>query len=655
MDRSSRRDFLRGLGLGAAALAAPRLARAQADSKKPNIIFFLVDDMGWMDTTVNGSRYYETPNMERLAKKSMLFTDAYTASPLCSPTRASIMTGQYPARVGITTAVGHRPPLEPGASRYPEKAAPFRKMIYANSRRFVRPEEYTIAEALRDGGYKTAHIGKWHMGLNPEHWPEAQGFEFSFHGAPDPGPPSYFSPYGFKAGTVTDGPEGEYIADRVTDEALKFIEANKAGPFYLNLWHYSVHGPWGHKKEITERFVNKKDPRGKQANPIMASMLKSMDESLGRVLDKLDELGIADNTIIIFFSDNGGNAHSNSAKDHKLARIKPGHKRWPMIEDWKKYAGDLPPTNNDPLREGKGWIYEGGTRVPMMVCWPGVVKPETKCSEVVSSVDMYPTMLDMAGLRPKPGQVLDGEDITPLLKQTGTLKREAIFCYFPHGGPTRPPGAYVRQDDWKLIRWFETSEYFPEPLELYNLKKDIGETKNLAKEMPDKVKELNALIDKHLKETGAAVPKRNPAYDPKAIALGRWVPKGCDVTLEGGTLKVAPTGKMFFIANASLRDVKHTGAVVVRFRCRSTAAGSGRIQFRTAAQKEFPKKGQAVPFDLPAGDQWQEVTVALPVKGRLIHFRIWPGVTTGAVEFDWIRLCTPDGGVVKEWNFEMPR
>ena len=651
-----RRAFLRGVAAGSAGWLTSSLARTlTADDgvsgKKPNIIFFLVDDMGWMDTTVYGSRYYDTPNMERLAKRSMMFTDAYTASPLCSPTRASIMTGKYPARLGLTTAVGHRPPLKPGQSRYPEKAPPSRKMLYAESRRFVRPEEYTIAEALRDAGYKTAHIGKWHQGLNPEHWPEAQGFEVSFHGAPDPGPPSYFSPYQFKAGTVTDGPEGEYITDRATDEALKFIDANRKGPFLLHLWHYAVHGPWGHKEEITKQYADKKDPRGEQGNAIMGSMLKSVDESLGRVLDKLEELKIADNTIIIFFSDNGGNVHSNSATDPKMRRIKEGHRRWPMVQSWRKYAGDLPPTNNAPLRKGKGWIYEGGTRVPLLVCWPGAVKPGSKCSEVVSSVDFYPTMLEMAGVQAKPDAVLDGESIVPLLEQKGTLKRDAIFCYFPHGGPTRPAGAYVRQGDWKLIRWFETSEQFPEQHELYNLKDDIGETTNLAEEMPDRVKALDALIDKHLKDTNAAVPKPNPAYDPKTVAMAGWVAKGCTAEPEGGVLKVGPGGERSFIANASMRDLKQPGPVSLRLRCKSTAAGAGKVQFRAASQKKFPAKGQVVPFILPAGDGWQEVSVDLPVKGRLAHIRVYPGTEARAIEIDWIRVCKPDGTVLKAWEF----
>ncbi len=467
-------------------------AFGQASEDRPNIIMFLVDDMGWLDSTPYGSQYYETPNMQRLSEQGMLFTDAYSAHPLCSPTRASIMTGKYPARLGFVSAAGHKPPLPPGAARYPERAASNRPTLQPIAARNLDPDEYTIAEAFSDAGYATAHMGKWHLGLNPEHWPEAVGFQVSFHGAPDPGPRSYFSPYQFKAGTVEDGPDGEYITDRLTDEAVAFIEANQSKPFLLHLWHYGVHGPWGHKEEITQRYRDKKDPRGLQNNPIMASMLQSVDESLGRVVNTLDRLGLTENTIIIFFSDNGGNVHSLTGPDQ------------------------LPATNNAPLRAGKGRLYEGGIRVPLIVRWPGAVKPGSRSDEIVSSIDLYPTMLKMAGLAPRDGQVLDGISIVPSLKQEGSLEREALFNYFPNGGPSRPPGVTVRQGDWKLIRWYETYPEFPDQYELYNLKDDIGEQTNLAAQKPELVAQLNQRIDRFLADTNALIPKPNPSYNPGA-------------------------------------------------------------------------------------------------------------------------------------------
>ncbi|SVA62417.1 uncharacterized protein METZ01_LOCUS115271, partial [marine metagenome] len=273
-------------------LAFTTLALQAAD--KPNVVLFLVDDMGWMDCGVYGSKYYETPHMDKLAKQSMLFTDAY-AHPLCSPTRASILSGQYPSRHGITTASGHQPARPEGQSRYPKGAPRNKPFLYAASKNYLDPKLITLPEVLREAGYSTGHFGKWHIGLAREHWPEKHGFQVAFHAQPSPGPPrgNYFSPYGVKlnaepsprspGGTITDGPKGEYITDRLTDESIAFIEANKDKPFYLNLWHYGVHGPWGHKEEYTKEFAKKKDPRGEQRNPIMASMLKSIDQSLGRV------------------------------------------------------------------------------------------------------------------------------------------------------------------------------------------------------------------------------------------------------------------------------------------------------------------------------------------------------------------------------------
>jgi arylsulfatase A-like enzyme len=490
--------------LGATSLAADA-------ARRPNLVLFLVDDMGWMDSTPYGSKYYDTPSMDRLARRGMRFTDAY-ACPLCSPTRASLLTGKYSARHGITSATGHQPPQPAGYAFLPDTAPANRPIITPESKNYLEPAEYTLAEALRDAGYRTGHFGKWHLGLTEPYWPERQGFEVAFHGHPDPGPPSYFSPYKYKAGTITDGPTGEYITDRLTDEALRFIEANRDRPFFLNLWHCGVHGPWGHKEELTRHYASKQDPRGKQGNPIMASMLKSVDESLGRLLDALERLKLADNTIVLFTSDNGGNVHSNTPTDRRALRGADD----PRLADWRKWAGEQPPTNNDPLRAGKGTLYEGGVRVPLMVSWPGVIHPGTTSSEVVGAIDVYPTLVELIGL-PRPAQqTMDGVSYARVLKQTGSLNRQGYFTYFPHGGPAKPPGVTVRAGDWKLIRWFETGPDYPDRHELYNLEEDLGERKNLAAHMPDKLRELDAMIATFLKDTGALTPKPNPAYRGRA-------------------------------------------------------------------------------------------------------------------------------------------
>jgi arylsulfatase A-like enzyme len=500
-------------------ITSPVLTAATSAARKPNVVVFLVDDMGWVDCGVYGSKYYETPNIDRFAQRALRFTDAY-ATPLCSPTRASLLTGKYTARHGVTSATGHQPPQPPAYSFLADSAPANRPVITPDSKNYLDPSEYTLAEALRDAGWRTAHIGKWHIGLTEPHWPEKHGFEHAVHAHPDPGPPSYFSPYGFREHqSYPDGPPGEYITDRLTDEAIAFIEGHRDRPFFLDLWHHGVHGPWGHKEEYTKYFAAKKDPTGRQGNPIMASMLKSVDESFGRILATLDRLGLTDNTIVIFNSDNGGNTHSNTPDDRKnKSEGKQGKLARERAKDWPKWAGVRPPTNNSPLRDGKATLYEGGVRVPLMWSWPGMITPGTVTPEVVGAIDLYPTLLDALAVTPNPAQTIDGVSYAAVLKSGAKLKRAAYFNYFPHGGPAKPPGVTVRAGDWKLIRWFETGPSYPDKFELYNLREDLGESRNLAMQMPAKVKELDAMLDQFLKDTGATFPKPNPAYRAGAAA-----------------------------------------------------------------------------------------------------------------------------------------
>ncbi len=642
-----------------AAAAQPAATISQSGPERPNILLFLVDDMGWMDSSAYGSEYYETPHMERLAAQSMRFTDAY-AVPLCSPCRASILSGQYTSRHGVTSASGHRPPAASGASPYPEKAAPNQELLYAQSKNYLEPGIVTLAEVLRDAGYRTGHFGKWHLGLTTPHRPDKQGFETTWHCAPDPGPPSYFSPYGVvtegrptgqnKVGNITDGPDGEYITDRLTDEAVAFIRAHKEESFYLNLWQYGVHGPWGHKEKYTKKFAKKTDPRGHQRNPIMASMMKSVDESLGRILDTLDELGLAENTLFVFYSDNGGNVHSNVLDDRKLAAVKPGHPKYEFLQDWRKWAGPEPPTNNAPLREGKARIYEGGQRVPLMVRWPGRIEAGSTSEAVVGPIDLYPTILDALDLKKPKAHVVDGVSILPVLEQTGTLDREALFTWFPH----IIPAVSVRAGDWKLIRRWEPHPDYPEVRELYNLADDIGETNNLAKNMPDKVAALDKLIDAFIADTGALEPKPNPAYSPNAAAAARGpsaglVPKMSTMEIVDGSLRVTADGKTPFLGTGA---VKHTGPLVLRLRARSSKGGPGKVTWKTAAQENFPAEGQSVPFTLPAGDEWQDLALELPIKGTTALVRLYLPAAASPVDIQSLRYTAKGSGErVRAWNF----
>ncbi len=637
-----------------------------AAERKPNVIVFLVDDMGWMDCGAYGSKYYETPNIDRFAKRAMRFTDAY-AQPLCSPTRCSLLTGKYSARHGITSATGHQPPQPPGHKFLPATAGPNVPTLAPESKNYMEPSEYTLAEALRDAGYRTAHIGKWHLGLTQPHWPEQQGFDVAFHCHPDPGPPgNYFSPYGVKpsgeprgqnkVGTITDGPAGEYIVDRLADEAVKFITESKGRPFFLNLWNYGVHGPWGHKQDYTKAFSLKKDPRGVQGNPIMASMLKSVDECFARILDALEKQGLADNTIIVFNSDNGGNSHSNTAEDGKTERRS---KNDPFITDWRKWAGNQPPTINTPLRDGKGTLFEGGTRVPLMWAWPGHIKPGTTSDAVVGHIDLYPTLLDMIGL-PRPAQQkIDGVSYARVLRSEGVLERKAFFNYFPHGkSPAKAGGVWARSADWKLIRWFGELPADAR-FELYNLHDDLSETKNLAAAQPARVKELDALIDGFLADTGATYPRPNPAYKPgtakpanaKAAALAGdplegWKARQCDAVVKDGLLTMTSKGKASaaFLGHAM---GKQAGPVLVKLRVRSAAGGAGKVEW--LGDQTTGAKPKSIDFKLAAGD-WQEISVDVPSKGLLGTTRLYLPASAQPVELDWVELAAK-GAKPQRWEF----
>lgn len=473
-----RRSRRWGWGWGWGWLALWALA-CHPPSAQPNIVFVLVDDLGWVDSSVYGSQYYRTPALERLAAAGMRFTDAYASNPVCTPTRASTLAGKYPERL--------RDP-DDEAESYERRLRRWRRMVTPLSPDRLAPGEYTVAEALRDAGYRTSFIGKWHlMGSVPEE----QGFELNVGGSSAGAATSFHSPYGLPG--LRDGPRGEYLTDRLTAEALDFIAASRDAPFFLYLSHYAVHAPWGHKKQMTWRWARRKDPTGRHDNPIMASMIESVDEGLGRILDKLEELGIADRTIVVFTSDNGGNTDE----------IRPGQ----------------PATNNAPLRGAKGTLYEGGTRVPLVVSWPGVTAPGSVSAVPVSTLDLYPTFVELAGASAGEQQ-LDGTSLVGVLAGADAAE-PTIFCHRPNYGRREEtvPGTYVRSGPWKLIRFYGAGTDRADVHELYNLADDIGEQHDLAAELPERVASLSALIDAHLEATRALVPLRNPLYDPLAEAV----------------------------------------------------------------------------------------------------------------------------------------
>jgi len=433
-------------------------AGSQPDSK-PNIIFILIDDMGWSDLGCYGSRFHETPHIDHLASQAMRFTDAYAAAPVCSPTRASILTGQYPARIGITDFI-------PGHWR------PWAKLTVPQNRLQLPLESITIAEVLKEHGYATCCIGKWHLG-GKAYGPRQQGFD-----------------------TVTQGPRsiGDKQVTSFTNQAIKFIEENKDRPFFVYLSHHTVHIPLEAPPQLIEKYKNKPRPSTGVNNPIYAAMVEHLDTSIGRIMDRLDELKIADHTVVVFFSDNGG-----------------------LYRPYGGYGGDKSAvTTNAPLREEKGTLYEGGIREPLIIRWPGVVKPGTICSTAVTSVDFYPTFLEIIGAKPPENHPLDGESFLPLLTQTGKLKRDAIYWHYPHYHHSTPAGA-IRRGHFKLLEFFEDGH-----LELYDLKNDIGEQNNLAKNKPRKAALLQRKLAAWRKSISAKMPTPNPDFDPaKAHQWGK--------------------------------------------------------------------------------------------------------------------------------------
>mgnify|MGYP000368545971 CR=1 FL=1 len=470
-----------------------------------NVVFIMADDLGYMDVGFNNpDSFYDTPNLDGLAKESVRFTAGYAACPVCSPTRSSILTGQYPARTRNTDFFGapneflgsipaDYDPATDGKfgrqAKLPLHPAPYLGELAAG--------HTTLAEAFKEAGYATMHAGKWHLGPKGS-FPEDHGFDVNIAGNSRGGPyggKKYFSPYGNP--NLTDGPAGEHLPDRLAGEVSKFIEANKDGSFFVYLPFYSVHTPLIGRDDLIEKYRAKKKQLGLtaafedepprknrtiQEHAIYAAMVEAMDAAIGRVLKALDDHGVADDTIVIFFSDNGGLSTSEGS-----------------------------PTSNLPYRAGKGWMYEGGIREPLIIRWPGKAKGGSNCEVPVTSTDFYPTLLEACGLPAKPKQHVDGVSLVPLLEQpTAAFQRGPIFWHYPHwGNQGGSPSAAVRDGSWKLIHYYTDKDP-----ELFDLSKDPGERKNLAKQHPEKVAALMGKLDAFRRETDALMPSPNPKAKP---------------------------------------------------------------------------------------------------------------------------------------------
>lgn len=484
---------LRSIRLAWIFLLFPTILKAQTEPR-PNVVFFLVDDLGWTDLSSFGSKFYETPNLDRLVQSGIKFTQAYTASPVCSPTRASLMTGKYPSKMYNTDWFGAPQPDE--IQGHWTRNKPLKPAHYEPN---LALEEVTMAEAFKSAGYKTFFVGKWHLGEGESHWPEHQGFEIN-KGGNSKGAPStgnkYFSPY--ENPRLENGPDGEYLPERLAEETSKFIRENKDNPFFAMFSFYSVHTPLMTTKALEEKYLKKRATMGledrfepehanqnrtTQAHAIYAGMVEAMDNAVGRVLDEIEAQGLTEKTIIVFFSDNGGLSTAEGS-----------------------------PTSNLPLRAGKGWLYEGGIRVPMILSWKGTVPAGKEIHTPVISNDFLPTFLDLSGNRKTFESIpnLDGKSLKNWILAPETAKdREALYWHYPHyGNQGGNPGSVIREGDWKLIYCYETQK-----VELYNLKDDIGERNNLAGTHPELTEKMRTKLFDWLVSTKAAFPRPNEAQE----------------------------------------------------------------------------------------------------------------------------------------------
>jgi arylsulfatase A len=434
-------------------------------AKRPNLVLIMIDDLGWSDLHCQGNERLDTPTLDRLASQGMRFTDAYAAAPVCSPTRAALLTGQAPARLRLTNHISNRDFVPKGA-----------KLLPAETLKHLPLEKVTLAERLKEAGYATAFLGKWHLAGTPranglglqQFYPEHQGFDLNVGGCAHGGPPSYFDPYHIH--TLPDRKAGEYLPDRLAQEAIQFIRTRSGQPFFLALWTYTVHWPMQAPEALIKKYEKRLGYGLKDAR--YGAMIEAMDRAVATVLKEIDDRNLTRDTLVIFTSDNGG------------------------------FTGVA---DNRPLRSGKGFLYEGGLRVPLIVRWPGVVKPGTVCHTPVVSMDLFATLLEAAHLKPTPGTPLDGESLMPLLKQTGPLERKALYFHYPNYAwhSQNRLGGVIREGKYKLIE-----RYGDGALELYDLEKDLGEKRNLAARMPEKAAELQKKLRDWLHRTGAAMPHK---------------------------------------------------------------------------------------------------------------------------------------------------
>lgn len=616
--------------------------------RPPNIVFILADDLGWADTTLYGkTSLYRTPNLERLAKRGMTYTRAYSASPLCSPTRASILTGLSPARLGLTSPNCHEPKVVLKASAGTSAASDEKSTNIVPVTRLAT-DYFTLPKALKAAGFVNGHFGKWHLGPEP-YSPLQHNFDVDLPHTPGPGPAgSFVAPWKYP-NFLPKSPE-EHIEDRMAQEASAFIEKNQAVPFFLNYWMFSVHAPFDAKKSLIEDYRKNIDPEQAQRSPTYAAMVHSMDDAVGTLLDTLDRLKLTDTTIIVFYSDNGGNMYNE--------------------------IDNTTPTSNAPLRGGKATMYEGGTRVPCVISWPGKIPASSTNDTVIQSTDFLPTFAEALSLTVPKEQVFDGISILPTFEKK-PLARDAIFTYFPHNPPVPdwlPPSISVHHDDWKLIRIFHGGEAGAHRWKLFHLSDDLSETKDLAASEPERVKNMDAMIEAFLVRTQAVRPVINPKFDPtkydatqegigkmrqkKSAAkatkpqpgakadiadptLEGWRARQCDAVVKNGIVHLSNMKQAFLGVG-----YQNPENYQITFRIKCATAGSGAIEYLD--NKAKPATSKRFAFEITS-TEWQNITVKIPAATAGQILRIHMPEQAKSAQIDFIEITHPTQH--KRWDF----
>lgn len=622
----------------------------RGDSDRPNVVFLLADDLGWSDTTLYGTtHFHQTPNIERLAARGMTFSRAWAASPLCSPTRASLLTGLSPARHGITSPSCHLPRevlhAAPG-----DRAAPNRKAVPTESVTRLLTSWPTLPNRLQAEGYATGHFGKWHLG--PEPWsPLEHGFDVDRPHHPGPGPAgSYVAPWKFRDFDHDPDVPDQHIEDRMAAEAVAWMTEHQDQPFFLNYWMFSVHAPFDAKTELIEKHRQRVDPSLPQRSPTYAAMVESLDDAVGTLLDAIDRLGLADRTIIVFTSDNGGNMYSS--------------------------VDGTVPTSNAPLRGGKATMFEGGVRVPCVIVWPDVTPGGSRSEAIVQSCDFFPTLLEMLELQPLPDQIFDGVSIVPALRGQ-PMDHPPVVTFFPHAPPVPdwlPPSVSLHDGRWKLIRLFHGGENGSHAWRLFDLQNDIGEKRDLTTAHPERVRRMDGQIEQFLRETQAVVPAPNPAFEPAqwdpeqiglpaprnrprgqqrsaaATPVGGWIPsRQCRLQLTASALRITSSGRDPYIT-LRLPEPLPAGQWFADLTLASTGAGDGQFFWQEATVRPAFFRDRSIRFAVTHDARPHSSTVSFSAAHAVPAIRIDPGQTAGQYDLVDLKIRDGDGRLVVHWT-----